>query len=94
VDRLCGEISELTTRRMTWLDVDEQMGRINRKLHGWSNYFCIGTVSKAYRAIHSHVRDRVRRWLCAKFKVCGQGEARFPDVYRHQKLKLHQLPRG
>ncbi|HKB42222.1 MAG TPA: group II intron maturase-specific domain-containing protein [Gemmataceae bacterium] len=94
MDRLCGEISELTTRRMTLLDVDEQMGRINRKLHGWSNYFGIGTVSKAYRAIHSHVRDRVRRWLCAKFKVCGQGEARFPDVYRHQKLTLHQLPRG
>src|SRR6516162_366848 len=28
IDRLCGEISELTERRMTLLEVDEQIGRI------------------------------------------------------------------
>ena len=48
------------------------MGRINRKLRGWSNYFRIGTVSKAYRSVDSHVRHRVRQWLCVKFKVQGQ----------------------
>jgi RNA-directed DNA polymerase len=41
----------MTTRRKVLWDVDEQIGRINRKLRGWSNYFCIGTVSKAYRAV-------------------------------------------
>ena len=55
---------ELTERRKAWRDVEELIGRINRKLRGWSNYFRIGTVSKAYRNIDSHVRYRVRQWLC------------------------------
>ena len=93
IDRLCGEISELTERRMTLLEVDEQIGRINRKLRGWSNYFRIGTISKAYRNIDSHVRHRVRQWLCAKFKVPGQGKTRYPDEYLYQELGLYRLQR-
>jgi RNA-directed DNA polymerase len=93
ISRLCLEISELTTRRTTLLAVDEQTGRINHKLRGWSNYFRIGTVSGAYRVVDSHVRYRVRRWLCAKFKVRGQGKTRFPDQHLHRKLGLHQLVR-
>ena len=93
IDRLCGAISELTTRRKAWRDVEELIGRINRKLRGWSNYFRIGTVSKAYRNINSHARYRVRQWLCAKFKEQGQGKKRFSDQYLHQKLGLHQLQR-
>ena len=91
IDRLCREISELTERRTTWLDVEVLIGRINRKIRGWSNYFRIGTVSKAYRNINSHTRYRVRQWLCAKFKEPGQGKKRFSNPYLHQKLGLHQL---
>jgi hypothetical protein len=94
VDRLCREISELTTRRTVLLDVDEQIGRINRKLRGWSNYFRLGTVGKAYRSVNSHVRYRVRQWLCAKSKVRGQGKKRYTDQYLYQKLRLHQLQRS
>jgi hypothetical protein len=32
-------------------------------LKGWGNYFRLGSVSKAYRAVDSHVRNRLRRWL-------------------------------
>ena len=91
VDRLCSAINELTTRRKAWRDVEELISRINRKLRGWSNYFSIGTVSKAYRNINSHTRYRVRQWLCAKFKEQGQGKKRFSNQYLHQKLGLHQL---
>ncbi len=70
-----------------------QIGRINRKLRGWSNYFRIGTVSQAYHNIDSHVRYRVRQWLCAKFKVPGQGRARYPDAYLYQELRLYRLQR-
>jgi RNA-directed DNA polymerase len=93
IDRLCEAISELTERRKAWRDVEELMGRINRKLRGWSHYFRLGTVSKVYRNIDSHTRYRVRQWLCAKFKVPGQGRNRFPDQYLHQKLGLYQLQR-
>jgi RNA-directed DNA polymerase len=71
-----------------------QIGRINRKLRGWSNYFRIGTVSQAYHNIDSHVRYRVRQWLCAKFKVPGQGRARYPDAYLYQELRLYRLQRS
>ena len=94
IARLCGEISELTERKTTWLEVEKQIGRINRKLRGWSNYFRIGTISPAYRVVDSHVRYRVRQWLCAKFKVRGQGTTRYPDAYLHQELGLYQLQRS
>jgi RNA-directed DNA polymerase len=93
IDRLCREIGELTTRKKAGQDVAVQAGKINRKLKGWSNYFRIGTVSKAYRNVDSHVRHRVRQWLCAKFKVQGHGRRRFPDQHLHQKLGLYQLQR-
>jgi len=93
VASFCAEISVMTTRRTTLLDVPEQIGRINHTLRGWSNYFRIGTVSQAYRAVNSHVRYRVRQWLCAKFKVQGQGKTRFPDQYLYGKLRLCELRR-
>jgi RNA-directed DNA polymerase len=91
--RLCREISELTTRRKALLDVDHQIARINRKLRGWSNYFRMGSVTKVYRAVDSHVCHRVRQWLRAKFKVRTRGWTRFPDKYLHQELGLYQLQR-
>ena len=47
IDRLCDAIGKLTERRKAWLDVEVLIGRINRKLRGWSSYFRIGTVSRA-----------------------------------------------
>jgi len=91
IERLGREIHELTTRRTTGREVHEQIGRINAKLRGWSNYFRIGTVSKAYRRIDAHVRQRVRQWLRAKFKVQGSGKQRYPDAYLYKTLGLVQL---
>jgi RNA-directed DNA polymerase len=78
---------------MALLDVEVLIGKLNRKLRGWSNYFRIWTVSKAYRDIDSHVRYRVRQWLCVKFKVRGSGKTTYPDEYLYQKLGLYQLQR-
>jgi RNA-directed DNA polymerase len=91
VSRLRDELSEMTGRNTTWLEVDEQIGRINHKLRGWSNYFCIGTRSKAYKSITEHVRHRVRQWLGAKFRVSGRGKTRFTNDYLHGELRLYRL---
>jgi RNA-directed DNA polymerase len=88
---LCREISEMTTRRWTQQPVQERVYQINRKLVGWSNYFCLGPVSKAYRAIDQHARRRLRQWLCAKHKVQARGTSRFPDEYLYQRLGLKRL---
>ena len=45
---------------MAGRDVGAQIGRINSKLKGWSSYFRLGTVRKAYRTVDSHVCHRVR----------------------------------
>src|SRR5438876_8751251 len=91
VRRVCGAISEGTGRRTTLLSVGKMITRLNRMLVGWANYFCLGPVSQAYRAIDQHVRRRLRQWLCAKHKVRGPGTTRFPDEHLYLDLGLERL---
>jgi len=94
IRRMVVSISEVTDRRLGLLDAEEIVGQLNRKLTGWANYFCLGPVSPAYHLLDNHVRHRLRRWLCKKHKVAGQGTSRFPDQYLHEALGLvHLAPR-
>ncbi len=65
--------------------------RLNRLLVGWANYFSLGPVSKAYRAVDSHTRFRLRQWLLRKHKKRGRGTSWFPDLYLYDKLGLVRL---
>ena len=94
IAKLCDAIGEQTTGKWTHLDEEEMVGRLNRKLRGWANYFDLGTVSRAYDAVNYHVTCRLRRWLCRKHKVRGLGYSRYPDRYLYQKLSLYQLKRA
>jgi hypothetical protein len=91
IQGLCHRISEMTSRRWTLLEVSDRIAQLNRMLVGWANYFRLGPVSKAYRAVDDHTRHRLRQWLCAKHKVKGQGTSRFPDEYLDQTLGLVKL---
>jgi RNA-directed DNA polymerase len=91
VNRLCQEISEMTRARWRFKDVEEQVAAINRKLIGWSNYFCLGPVSKAYGAVDYHAVRRLRQWLCKKHKVRGAGVSRFSAEYLYLELGLVRL---
>ena len=91
IRRVCDAISESTGRRTVLLSAGEQVARLNRLLGGWANYFCLGPVSQAYRAIDQHVCRRLRQWLCVKHKVRGHGTARFPDARLYQELGLVRL---
>jgi len=90
VRKLCESISELTGRRFLWLEPEELVQRLNRRMVGWANYFRLGPVSKAYRAVDRHAADRLRRWLCRKHKVRGLGFSRFPNE-RLEQLGLQRL---
>jgi len=92
VQGLFARISEWTSRRTLLMDAQVLTGRLNRLLRGWSNYFCLGPVSKAYRAADAHVTSRLRRWLCAKHKVSSGGYARYSDRYLTERLGLVRLP--
>lgn len=91
VQRICQEISEMTSRRWLLMDVQGRVVRLNRMLRGWANYFCLGPVSKAYRAVDAHARKQLRRWLCRKHKQPGRGTSRYPDSYLTETLGLVRL---
>ena len=91
IRRICDAISERTGRHMTLLPGDQLVAQLNRMLVGWSNYFCLGPVSPAYRAIDQHVCRRLRQWLRAKHKLQSRGTSRFPDQYLYQVLRLTRL---
>jgi group II intron reverse transcriptase/maturase len=92
VQRLCQAVSDLTRRNTLWKDARDLVADLNRRLRGWANYFCLGPVSRAYRAVDRHVTTRLRQWLRRKHKVGGRGTARYPDEYLYEELGLIRLP--
>jgi RNA-directed DNA polymerase len=91
VQRVCREISELTSSRWLLFDAEERVVRLNRLMLGWANYFCLGPVSKAYNTVDDHACRRLRLWLRRKHKVQGSGFSRFPDKYLYEVLGLERL---
>ena len=91
ITRFKREISALTTRRRVLIDVEIQVGQLNRMLCGWANYFSLGAVTAAYRGVDYHVRARLRQWLCRKHAVDTRGPTQFPDQHLYQELKLVRL---
>ena len=91
VRSVCRVVSEMTSRRWTLMAIRDRVARLNQLLVGWANYFSLGAVSPAYRAIDQHVARRVRQWLCDKFGVGGRGTKRFSDDYLYRDLGLVQL---
>jgi RNA-directed DNA polymerase len=93
VMRICDKISRMTQRKWSWKQTKDLVGQINLVLKGWGNYFSLGSVSKAYRAVGSHTRHRLRQWLCHKHKVRTTERNRFWDEYLYQGLGLFRLQR-
>jgi len=91
VQRICEAISQETGRNKTLLDQETVIKTLNRVMVGWANYFCLGPVSKAYRAIERHARRRLRQWLCAKHKLRWPAAQQYPEAALHQTLGLVQL---
>ena len=59
-------MSELTTPRHGLLSAEDTVARLNRLLTGWANYFALGQVNPAYRAVNQHAARRLRQWLCRR----------------------------
>jgi len=91
VQRLCKSISEMTRRSQTQQGAETLVAALNRKINGWANYFCLGPVSQAYRAVEQHTCRRFRQWLCVKHKERAGGNTRFPQKALHQRFGLVRL---
>jgi RNA-directed DNA polymerase len=93
IKRLVEKIHALTDHTTGWQEATELVGKMNRTLRGWANYFQVGSVSRAYRAIDTYTAARLRRWLRKKHKVRRVGFAVYPPAYLYETLGLVRLPR-
>ena len=94
VRSICRRISELTARQHRAQEPEVVVGRLNRLITGWANYFCLGQVSPAYAAIDRQATRRLRQWLSRKHKVGSENFVQFPDKRLWKKYNLtHLAPR-
>ena len=93
IKRVIEKVHALTAEAMVWQESTLLVGKLNRTLRGWANYFQVGTVNKAYRAIDNYTMARLSRWLRNKHKVRRRGYGDYPPSYLYGTMGLVRLSR-
>jgi group II intron reverse transcriptase/maturase len=87
IKRVVEKVHELTVRARTWQETTELVGMLNRTLCGWANYFSVGTVTPAYRALDSYAAVRLRRWLRFKHKTRRSKGGSYPLPHLYETFR-------
>jgi RNA-directed DNA polymerase len=91
VIRICQAISSETGPNKTPLDHRTVVKKLNQMMNGWANYFCLGPVSKAYKAVDQHACKRLRQWLRTKHKDACPATRKYSDAILQDKFGLVRL---
>jgi RNA-directed DNA polymerase len=88
------KLTQLTGRELTPIALEKIVGKVNRSLQGWVNYFHHRNSNQVLEKVKTHVEQRLRTHLMKRHKVKdrGMGEGRFPSVDLYRRYGLYKIP--
>jgi len=75
-----------------WRSCTETVTRINRIVHGWSNYFHYGNCLNVFYRVQRWVQQRFRLWLWKKYDQTLGRYTFFTDDRIHGQYQLWKMP--